>query len=167
MKKLLLVLFLFLFSTSVSWSADNIKLRLVCKYKTENYCAGKSEKNIHDCKGRDYSNYFENTLENGLFSIDIKKDNLSITTDFLSLYSSLFYTSLYTHSISDEEYMFRGEHIYRDTEKAIGTSEKIILPEEEETRIFAKRSLQAITDIKKDDILQCGVNLHKNISTMK
>jgi len=46
----------------------------------------------------------------------------------------------------------------RDTEKAIGTSEKIILPEEEETRIFAKRSLQAITDIKKNDILQCGVN---------
>ena len=109
----------YFYSTSVSWSADNIKLRLVCKYKTENYCAGKSEKNIHDCKGRDYSNYFENTLENGLFSIDIKKDNLSITTDFLSLYSNLFYTSLYTHSISDEEYMFRGEHIYRDTEKAM------------------------------------------------
>jgi len=46
----------------------------------------------------------------------------------------------------------------RDSEKAIGKCEKIILPEEEETRIFAKRSIQAITDIKKNDILKRGVN---------
>ena len=42
---LVLVLVLFLFSTSVSW--------------TENYCAGKQEKNIHDCKVRDYSEFPE------------------------------------------------------------------------------------------------------------
>ncbi len=45
MRKILLVLVLFLFSTSVSW--------------TENYCAGKQEKNIHDCKVRDYSEFPE------------------------------------------------------------------------------------------------------------
>ena len=46
----------------------------------------------------------------------------------------------------------------RDSEKAIGKYEKIVLPEEEETRIFAKRSIQAITDIKKNDILKRGIN---------
>ena len=119
MRKLLLVLFLFLFSTSVSWSEDNIKLRLVCKYKTENYCAGKQEKNINDCKFRDYSDYYDNKFENGLFSIDIEKDNAFIETDLLTLNSNLFYTSILVHFITDEKYIFYGEHIFRTTEKAM------------------------------------------------
>ena len=94
MRKILLVLVLFLFSTSVSQSEDIIKLRLVCKYKTENYCAGKQEKNINDCKFRDYSDYFDNKFENGLLSINIKKDKVFISTDILTLHSNLFYTSI-------------------------------------------------------------------------
>lgn len=46
----------------------------------------------------------------------------------------------------------------RDAEKSIGTGKKEILEEELELRSFATRSLQAITDIKKGEILQEGVN---------
>ncbi len=46
----------------------------------------------------------------------------------------------------------------RNTELAYGTGKKEILEEEFETRKFAKRSLQAITDISKGDILELGMN---------
>jgi N-acetylneuraminate synthase len=46
----------------------------------------------------------------------------------------------------------------RNTELAYGSGEKEILKEELETRKFAKRSLQAITDISKGDILELGIN---------
>ena len=46
----------------------------------------------------------------------------------------------------------------RNTELAYGTGKKEILQEELETRKFAKRSLQAITDISKGDILELGLN---------
>ncbi len=46
----------------------------------------------------------------------------------------------------------------RNTELAYGTGKKEILQEELETRKFAKRSLQAITDISKGDILELGIN---------
>jgi len=46
----------------------------------------------------------------------------------------------------------------RDAEKAIGSGKKEILKEEQELRQFATRSIQAIQDIKKRDILEEGVN---------
>ena len=46
----------------------------------------------------------------------------------------------------------------RNTELAYGTGKKEILEEELKTRKFAKRSLQAITDISKGDILELGMN---------
>lgn len=46
----------------------------------------------------------------------------------------------------------------RNTEKAIGSDKKIIFPIEEELQKFAKRSIQAIKDIKKGDILEEGKN---------
>ena len=46
----------------------------------------------------------------------------------------------------------------RNTELAYGTGKKEILQEELETRKFAKRSLQAITDISRGDILEFGLN---------
>ena len=46
----------------------------------------------------------------------------------------------------------------RDTERAIGSSAKRILDEEVELRNFAKRSIQAITDIKRGEILKEGKN---------
>jgi N,N'-diacetyllegionaminate synthase len=46
----------------------------------------------------------------------------------------------------------------RNAELAYGTGKKEILQEELETRKFAKRSLQAITDISKGDILELGLN---------
>jgi len=46
----------------------------------------------------------------------------------------------------------------RNAELAYGTGKKEILQEELETRKFAKRSLQAITDISKGDILELGIN---------
>ena len=46
----------------------------------------------------------------------------------------------------------------RNTELAYGTGKKEILEEELTTRKFAKRALQAITDISKGDILELGLN---------
>ena len=46
----------------------------------------------------------------------------------------------------------------RNTELAYGTGKKEVLEEEVKTRKFAKRSLQAITDISKGDILELGLN---------
>ena len=46
----------------------------------------------------------------------------------------------------------------RNTELAYGTGNKEVLEEEVKTRKFAKRSLQAITDISKGDILELGIN---------
>ena len=46
----------------------------------------------------------------------------------------------------------------RNAESAYGPGKKEILQEELETRKFAKRSLQAITDISKGDILELGLN---------
>lgn len=46
----------------------------------------------------------------------------------------------------------------RNAEKSIGTGKKEILEEELELRSFATRSLQAITDIKKGEVFQEGVN---------
>ena len=46
----------------------------------------------------------------------------------------------------------------RNTELAYGTGKKEVLEEELKTRKFAKRSLQAITDISKGDILELGIN---------
>jgi N,N'-diacetyllegionaminate synthase len=46
----------------------------------------------------------------------------------------------------------------RNTELAYGTGKKEILQEELETRKFAKRSLQAITNISRGDILELGLN---------
>ena len=46
----------------------------------------------------------------------------------------------------------------RDAEKALGSGKKQILAEEQELRQFATRSIQAIQDIKKGDILQEGIN---------
>ena len=46
----------------------------------------------------------------------------------------------------------------RNTELAYGTGKKEILEEELKTRKFAKRALQAITDISKGDILELGIN---------
>lgn len=46
----------------------------------------------------------------------------------------------------------------RNTEKALGTGIKEILPVEDELRKFAKRSIQAIQDIKKGDLLIEGQN---------
>ena len=46
----------------------------------------------------------------------------------------------------------------RNTELAYGTGKKEVLEEEMKTRKFAKRSLQAITDISKGDILELGIN---------
>jgi len=46
----------------------------------------------------------------------------------------------------------------RNTELAYGTGKKEVLEEEVKTRKFAKRSLQAITDISKGDILELGIN---------
>lgn len=48
--------------------------------------------------------------------------------------------------------------LIRSAEKAIGTGKKEILKEELELRRFATRSIQAIKDIKKGDILQEGIN---------
>ena len=47
----------------------------------------------------------------------------------------------------------------RNAELAKGTGKKVILNEEEELRQFATRSIQAITDIKRGEILQEGKNL--------
>ena len=47
----------------------------------------------------------------------------------------------------------------RSAEKAVGNGIKSILPEEQELRRFATRSIQAIRDIKKGDILEDGVNI--------
>ena len=47
----------------------------------------------------------------------------------------------------------------RSAEKAIGTGIKEILPEELQLRRFATRSIQAIKDIDKGEILQDGVNI--------
>ncbi|CAE6487062.1 N-acetylneuraminate synthase family protein [Candidatus Nitrosotenuis uzonensis] len=46
----------------------------------------------------------------------------------------------------------------RKAEKSLGSGNKVILEEEEELRRFAKRSIQATSDIKKGDVLQEGVN---------
>ena len=46
----------------------------------------------------------------------------------------------------------------RNTEKAIGSDKKIVFPVEEDLHRFAKRSIQAIIDIKKGDILVEGKN---------
>jgi len=46
----------------------------------------------------------------------------------------------------------------RMTEKAIGKGEKVVLEIENELQRFAKRSLQAISDIKEGDILKEGIN---------
>ena len=46
----------------------------------------------------------------------------------------------------------------RNTELAYGTGKKEILQEELETRKFAKRSLQAITNISSGDVLELGLN---------
>jgi len=46
----------------------------------------------------------------------------------------------------------------RNTELAYGTGRKEVLNDELKTRKFAKRSLQAITDISKGDILELGIN---------
>ena len=46
----------------------------------------------------------------------------------------------------------------RNTELAYGTGNKEVLEEEVKTRKFAKRSLQAISDISKGDILELGIN---------
>ena len=49
--------------------------------------------------------------------------------------------------------------ILTDTHKlALGTGKKIILEEEKELQRFAKRSLQAIKNIQKNDILEEGIN---------
>lgn len=46
----------------------------------------------------------------------------------------------------------------RNTEKVLGSGKKEVLEEEQELRQFASRSIQAIQDIKKGDILEEGVN---------
>jgi len=46
----------------------------------------------------------------------------------------------------------------RSADLAKGNGEKIILPDELELRQFATRSIQAIKDISKDEILQEGIN---------
>jgi N-acetylneuraminate synthase len=46
----------------------------------------------------------------------------------------------------------------RAAEKAKGSGKKEILKEEQELRRFATRALQAISDIKKDEVLKEGVN---------
>ena len=45
----------------------------------------------------------------------------------------------------------------RNTEKVLGSGKKEVLKEEQELRQFASRSIQAIQDIKKGDILMCIV----------
>ena len=59
-----------------------------------------------------------------------------------------------------EKALGTGEKIVLDDEhkKALGTGEKIVLEEEQELHRFAKRSIQAIKDIHKGDILEEGVN---------
>ncbi|MGI0056056.1 MAG: N-acetylneuraminate synthase family protein [Nitrosarchaeum sp.] len=46
----------------------------------------------------------------------------------------------------------------RESELALGTGIKEILDDEKELRLFATRSIQAITDISKGDILREGIN---------
>lgn len=47
----------------------------------------------------------------------------------------------------------------RKAERALGTHLKVVQKEEEELRRFAKRSLQATRAIKRDDILEEGINI--------
>ena len=49
-------------------------------------------------------------------------------------------------------------HAIRESESALGSGTKEILENEKELRLFATRSIQAITDISKGDILQEGIN---------
>lgn len=46
----------------------------------------------------------------------------------------------------------------RNAEKAIGSNKKIIFPVENELQKFAKRSIQAIKNIKKGELLEEGIN---------
>jgi len=46
----------------------------------------------------------------------------------------------------------------RAAEKAIGSNKKIVFPVEKELQRFAKRSIQAIKDIKKGEMLKEGIN---------
>lgn len=50
-------------------------------------------------------------------------------------------------------------HAIREADKAKGTGEKIVLKEEEELRQFATRSIQAIKNISKGEILKEGINI--------
>lgn len=49
-------------------------------------------------------------------------------------------------------------HSIRESELALGSGIKEILDDEKELRLFATRSIQAITDISKGDILREGIN---------
>ena len=50
-------------------------------------------------------------------------------------------------------------HSIREADKAKGIGEKIVLKEEEELRRFATRSIQAIKNISKGEILKEGINI--------
>jgi len=50
-------------------------------------------------------------------------------------------------------------HAIREADKAKGIGEKIVLKEEEELRQFATRSIQAIKNISKGEILKEGINI--------
>jgi N-acetylneuraminate synthase len=49
-------------------------------------------------------------------------------------------------------------HLIRESESALGSGIKEILDDEKELRLFATRSIQAITDISKGDVLREGIN---------
>jgi len=49
-------------------------------------------------------------------------------------------------------------HTIRESESAFGSGTKEILENEKELRLFATRSIQAITDISKGDVLREGIN---------
>ena len=59
-----------------------------------------------------------------------------------------------------EKVLAAGEKVILDEEhkQALGIGEKVILEEEEELQRFAKRSIQAIKNIRKGDLLEEGVN---------
>ena len=76
---------------------------------------------------------------------------------FNNLSSSDLSNSFSEHEFNNSELKKMIDAI-RDTERAIGSSAKRILDEEVELRNFAKRSIQAITDIKRGEILKEGKN---------
>lgn len=57
------------------------------------------------------------------------------------------------------EELIKMVYAIRQADQAKGTGNKEILQEEQELRLFATRSIQAIRDISKDEVLRDGVNI--------